>query len=246
MVIAQISDTHLTLSAPDSAQRIADFERTIAAINALDPAPDVIVHTGDIVHNGRLDEYARAAAILGKAPAPVYVLPGNKDDRENLRGTFAERGYLDLDFPFIAYAVDDFSLRLVMLDTLSAGNRGDFCAQRLAHLRAVLAQSSKPTAVFMHHPPFEVTVGPDPLHFETRDVMEKLREALQASGHITGIFCGHVHRPTQGQVGNIPAVVATCVATALRKGDYPAKDRPIYYLHTFAADGSFTTEQRIA
>ena len=53
MIIAQISDTHIALDTPDAEQRIGDFERTIADINALDPAPDVIVHTGDIVHNGQ-------------------------------------------------------------------------------------------------------------------------------------------------------------------------------------------------
>ena len=62
MIIAQISDTHIALDTPDADQRIRDFERTIADINALDPAPDVIVHTGDIVHNGRQDEYAQAVA----------------------------------------------------------------------------------------------------------------------------------------------------------------------------------------
>ncbi len=62
MIIAQISDTHIALDTPDAERRLRDFERTIADINALDPAPDVIVHTGDIVHNGRPDEYAEAAA----------------------------------------------------------------------------------------------------------------------------------------------------------------------------------------
>ena len=89
MIIAQISDTHIVLDAPDADQRISDFKRTIADINALDPAPDVIVHTGDIVHNGRADEYAQAVAILKRAQAPVYVLAGNKDDRANLRAAFA-------------------------------------------------------------------------------------------------------------------------------------------------------------
>src|SRR5262249_31396818 len=85
MIIAQISDTHLTLDTPDADRRIHDFASTSADINALDPAPDVIIHTGDIVHNGRADEYARAATILAAARAPVYVLPGNRDDRRNLR-----------------------------------------------------------------------------------------------------------------------------------------------------------------
>jgi hypothetical protein len=39
MIIAQISDTHAALDSPDADQRIRDFERTIADINALDPVP---------------------------------------------------------------------------------------------------------------------------------------------------------------------------------------------------------------
>jgi Icc protein len=94
MIIAQISDTHIALDTPDADQRIRDFELTIADINALDPAPDVIVHTGDIVDNGRQDEYAQAVATLAKALALVYVLAGNKDNRANLREAFSAGGYL--------------------------------------------------------------------------------------------------------------------------------------------------------
>src|SRR5271155_2710952 len=131
MIIAQISDTHLALDSSDVDQRISDFERTVADLNALDPAPDVIVHTGDIVHNGRADEYARAAAILAKARAPVYVLAGNKDDRANLRAAFSASGYLAPDCAFIDYAVDTFPVRLIAVDTLSLNsNRGDFCTER--------------------------------------------------------------------------------------------------------------------
>ena len=89
MIIAQISDTHIALDTPDADQRIRDFALTVADINALDPAPDVIVHTGDIVHNGRQDEYAQAVATLANARAPVYVLTGNKDNRANLREAFS-------------------------------------------------------------------------------------------------------------------------------------------------------------
>ena len=97
MIIAQISDTHIALDTPDADQRLSDFARTIADINALDPLPDVIVHTGDVVHNGRQDEYAQAVAMLAKARAPVYVLAGNKDDRANLRAAFSRGGYLAPD-----------------------------------------------------------------------------------------------------------------------------------------------------
>ena len=94
MIIAQISDTHIALDTPDADRRIRDFALTVADINALDPAPDVIVHTGDIAHNGRQDEYAQAVATLANARAPVYVLTGNKDNRAKLCEAFSDRGYL--------------------------------------------------------------------------------------------------------------------------------------------------------
>ena len=98
MIIAQISDTHIALDTPDADRRIRDFALTVADINALDPAPDVIVHTGDIAHNGRQDEYAQAVATLANARAPVYVLTGNKDNRPKLCEAFSDRGYLMPDF----------------------------------------------------------------------------------------------------------------------------------------------------
>lgn len=249
MIIAQISDTHIALDTPDADQRILDFERTIADINALDPAPDVIVHTGDIVHNGRQDEYARAAAILAKARAPVYVMAGNRDDRANLRAAFAARGYLAPDSTFVDYAIEDYPVRLIALDTLSsASNKGDFCSERARRLVELIdAETTKPIAVFAHHPPFEVPVGPDPLNFETPEMLARLRQALQHSGRVIAVFSGHVHRGTAGHVGNIPATVMPSIATTLRKGEYPAqmKTRPVYHIHRFDPVWGFATESRI-
>jgi 3',5'-cyclic-AMP phosphodiesterase len=249
MIIAQISDTHLTLDSPDANERMRDFELTIADINALDPAPDVIVHTGDIVHNGRTEEYAQAVATLAKARAPVYVLAGNKDSRAELREAFLARGYLTPNFEFVEYAIDDYSVRLIALDTLSSNsNKGDFCCERISHLIDMIdAETAKPVAVFSHHPPFEVMVGPERLHFETPEVMSRLGRALQRSGRVVAVFSGHVHRAAAGHVGSIPASVVQCIATTLRRGEYPSqmKMRPVYQLHRFDPDWGFTTETRI-
>jgi 3',5'-cyclic-AMP phosphodiesterase len=249
MIIAQISDSHVALDSSDADQRIRDFEHTIADINALDPAPDVIVHTGDIVHNGRQEEYAQAVATLAKARAPVYVLAGNKDNRRKLGEAFSAFGYVRPDSGFIDYAIDDYSVRLIALDTLSSGsNKGDFCPERVRRLIDLIdSEATKPIAVFTHHPPFEVTVGPDPLHFETPDAMLRLCRAMQHSGRVVAVFSGHVHRAAEGHVGSIPATVMPCIATTLRRGEYPPqlKIRPVYHIHRFDPVWGFATYTRV-
>ncbi len=249
MIIAQISDTHIAFDAPDAGQRIRDLALTVADINALDPPPDVIVHTGDIAHHGREDEYALAAAMLSKARVPVYVVAGNKDDRANLRAAFAPRGYLAPGSDFIDYAVEDHPVRLIALDTVSAAsNKGDFCAERERRLLALIdAESTKPIAAFTHHPPFEVMVGPERLHFATPEKLSLLQRALQHSGRVVAVFSGHVHRAAAGYIGDIPAIAMPCTATTRRYGDYPSRmrARPVYHLHRFDPEWGFSSETRV-
>jgi 3',5'-cyclic-AMP phosphodiesterase len=249
MIIAQISDTHIALDAPDADRRLRDLALTIADINALDPAPDAIVHTGDIVHHGHQDEYALAASALANARAPVYVVAGNKDDRANLRAAFASCGYLAGEGDFIDYAIDAHPVRLVVLDTVSAGsNKGDFCPERVSRLIDLIdGETTKPIAVFTHHPPFAVMVGPERLHFEAPEKMSRLRRALQHSGRVVAVFSGHVHRAATGHVGKIPASVVPCTATTRRYGEYPAEmqTRPVYQVHRFDPDAAFASETRI-
>ena len=92
MIIAQISDTHHRAGYAGCRSEIVGPRHTVADINALDPLPDAIVHTGDVAHNGRQDEYAEAVAILAEARAPVYVLAGNKDaEVKSARGVLCWR-----------------------------------------------------------------------------------------------------------------------------------------------------------
>ena len=249
MIIAQISDSHIALDGPDASRRISDLELTLVDINTLDPLPDAIVHTGDITHNGREHEYAQAVAILAIARAPVYVLAGNKDNRGNLGAAFSRFGYMQPGFDFIQYAIDRYPVRLIALDTVSEGNKGAFCAERLRHLTdLVQAETTKPIAVFTHHPPFVVTEGPEPFHFESQHSATMLSSALQHTGRVVAVFSGHVHRAASGDVGDIPAMVMPATATTLRHGRYPAhlKCQPVYHVHRYDPIWGFSTETRIA
>ena len=249
MIIAQISDTHIAHDVEDKTRRVEELARTIADINALAYQPDVIVHTGDVAHNGLEGEYDDAHTAMLEAKAPVFVLAGNKDNRRNLKQAFADQGYLNASTDFIEYEINDFPLKLVMVDTVSTqSNKGAYCAARLDSLiRLASNPQGKPIVVFAHHPPFEALQCPDPFQFEDEDSMQRLRDGLSEIEGLTGVFCGHVHRFDWGEVAGIRATALPSIATELRKGIYPGwmDNRPVYQLHRYDAEVGFITETRI-
>ena len=248
MIIAQISDTHIDLDSPKGAARLGDFERCVAAIGRLKPLPDVVIHTGDIAHNGTPAEYKAARRILDALRCPFHVAVGNRDDRATLRTAFPIENDLLPDTPYVQYCVDSFPVRLIVLDTQSKGsNQGELCQARTDNLRAALAEApAKPTAIFMHHPPFEVHESDYPVQFGAWESVERLRRALDGQQHVAGIFCGHTHRDAVGDVGGVPASSMPSVAVEMRLGRYPAEFRssPICKVHRFAAGRGFVSEIR--
>src|SRR3954468_21474648 len=92
MIIAHISDPHVVVPGALLYGRVdtADFlKRAVADLNRLDPPPDIVVITGDLVDKGEPEEYDRLRALLAPLAMPIFVIPGNHDGREALRAAFA-------------------------------------------------------------------------------------------------------------------------------------------------------------
>ena len=250
MIIAQISDTHIDFQGPQGAARIRYLEACVDAINRLDPLPDVVLHTGDMTQTGAPAEYREVARIVGRLRCPFYVTPGNRDDRDALRAAFPVDNYLQPDLPFIQYSVDTFPVRLIALDTKSAnGNMGDFCYARADSLQAALAyEAHKPTLVFMHHPPFEITASKYPFQFESQDTVARMSQVLNRHGQVVRAFCGHAHRDAVGTIGDVPVSTMPSVAVDLRLGDFPdtLENTPLFQIHTFDEARGVTSETRAA
>src|SRR6266568_2907715 len=79
ILLAQLSDTHFNLHARNT-ERV---ERVMAYLTALPRRPDAILVTGDITDSGKAEQYEQAQAAL-RSQVPLWVLPGNHDDRANL------------------------------------------------------------------------------------------------------------------------------------------------------------------
>ena len=231
MRIVQISDTHISCDHPS---RVTDFERCVDAINALDRRPEVVVHTGDVAHNGLREEYEIARELLEKLAAPYFVLPGNRDNRQELTRIFADGRHIRSGMDFVQYSVEHLEVRLVILDTVSPkSNKGCLCPARLAHFERMLSENGRrPTALFLHHPPFEISAIPDPRQFEVWAEAEALAARLGRQPDICGVFCGHVHRSVDGAIGSVKASTLSCVAVDLRKGHEAAQHGPIFNVFT--------------
>jgi 3',5'-cyclic-AMP phosphodiesterase len=215
VLIAQITDMHirpegvLAYGRVDTAPYLA---RAVQHLLGLKPRPDVVLATGDLVDAGSAGEYARLRALLAPLPMPVYLIPGNHDDRDALVAAFTDHRYLPGGGRFIQYVVEDFPVRLVALDTLVPGKTGGLlCEERLGWLAARLAEApDRPTVIFMHHPPFETGIE----HMDgyglarSREFIEVVRDHPQ----VEGVLCGHLHRPIQARVGG--TVASTAPSTA--------------------------------
>lgn len=254
MIIVQISDTHIDPESPHAEERVSALARCIDDINRLDPRPDVVIHTGDLVHNGDAEKYRIAADILAALKPPLHVAAGNRDDRAAIRSTFAAGRDLMPGTRFAQYSVDGYPVRLIALDTLSeVSNMGEFCDIRADSLRAALAEDdAKPTVLFMHHPPFEVVESKYRWQYDSQDGIVRMREALAGQHQVVGAFCGHAHRLSAGTIAAVPVSTTPSVAIDVRLGDFPdeARAAPLYRIHRFNGRfngrAGFSSELRIA
>ena len=129
MLIAQISDTHILARGSDhpSVQLRADCLRNcVADINK--QQPDAVIFTGDTVQTGQPEEYEYLKELLEPLTAPIYLVPGNRDDNRALRTAFNEHDNLPSAGDLLHYIVDDHAIRLIGIDSTDYGERkGVFC-----------------------------------------------------------------------------------------------------------------------
>jgi 3',5'-cyclic-AMP phosphodiesterase len=195
MIIAQISDSHIGLgddSADSQDNAAVRLQRAVDHLVRLPAPPDVVLITGDCVNGGSMSEYQRFRALIRPLTMPVYVIPGNHDDRVHLQALFGPQGSTPLA-GFVQYVVNTWPVRLIALDTNVPGKgEGYLCAERLAWLEQRLAEApERPTLIFMHHPPFPTGLAPfDQIGLTNADM---LGAVIARHPQVERIVAGHVH-----------------------------------------------------
>ena len=252
MLIAQITDIHLGFDADNEREfNRQRLDRTLETLCALDPLPDLLLATGDIADNG--DDgvsYRRFREATAALPFPVLAAMGNHDSREPFLTEFPETPTAD---GFIQYTVEDFPVRILVLDTMEPGRHGGaFCDTRAKWLGDRLDEDpQRPTAIILHHPPIEtglswMTENPDAAW------VNRLAHRISGRDNIVAMIAGHLHRPVVTKWAG--TILAVCPSTAPQVAldlttmdpDRPdgrpmiVADHPFYALHYWNGRGLIT------
>lgn len=227
--ILQLTDTHL-FADPAGRLQGSDTEnslRRVLASTAAEPwAPDLILLTGDLTHDGSSQAYRRLARLLRQAyQAPVWCLPGNHDDSAVLGRELDGASVLNPGSGILGH------WQIILLDSTVPGHEGGHLAPaELDRLQHILEANRTPHAVVcLHHNP--VPMGSRWLDTMTVDNAAALFAILDRHAQVKVLLWGHVHQAYDGARNGVRllATPSTCFQFLPGSEDFALDARPPGY-----------------
>lgn len=197
----QISDSHIGFSKEPNPSPHATLQSAIEQIKGLQARPAFVVHTGDVTHLSKPQEFDDAARIIEGVGRQVHYVPGEHDVIGDNGATFFQRfnGSADRRWHSFDYEGTHF-VALVNVLNLQAGGLGRLGAEQLAWLESDLKgrSASTPVVVLAHMPLW--SVYPE-WGWGTDDAAQALGY-LKRFGSVT-VLNGHIHQVMQKVEGHV-------------------------------------------
>jgi 3',5'-cyclic-AMP phosphodiesterase len=207
----QISDSHMGFNKPANPDVTATLKVAVDKIRALPSVPEFLLHTGDISHLSKPEEFDAVDQILKDTGKEVFYVPGEhdvvNDDGQQFRDRYGKgspgAGWRSFDKSGVHF------IGLVNVMNLKAGGLGTLGAEQLKWLEKDLQSHSKsaPIVVFAHIPLW--SVYPE-WGWGTDDAAQAL-SYLKGFGSVT-VLNGHIHQIMQKVEGNITFHTAASTA----------------------------------
>jgi 3',5'-cyclic AMP phosphodiesterase CpdA len=207
----QISDSHMGFNKPANPDVAATLQAAVNKITALSTPPEFLLHTGDISHLSKPEEFDTVDQILKATGKEVFFVPGEHDVLNDDGKQFLERygkgskgsGWYSFDKKGVHF------IGLVNVMNLKAGGLGTLGHEQLEWLEDDVKhlKSSVPVVVFAHIPLW--TVYPE-WGWGTEDSAQALAY-LKKFGSVT-VLNGHIHQTMQKVEGNVTFHTAASTA----------------------------------
>ena len=199
----QISDSHIGFNKPANTDVIGTLQAAIVKINALPAPPAFVLHTGDLSHLSKAEEFdALEQNLKSLKTSRVLYVPGEHDVLNDNGKQYLERfgkeslgdGWYSFDQKGVHF------VGLVNVLNLKAGGLGNLGREQLEWLEKDVKhlKSSTPIVVFAHIPLW--AVYPD-WGWGTDDGAQVL-SYLKRFGSVT-VLNGHIHQTMQKVEGNV-------------------------------------------
>jgi 3',5'-cyclic AMP phosphodiesterase CpdA len=211
LTFLQISDSHVGFDKAANPNVLSTLEEAINRVSALPTRPSFMIHTGDISHLSKPEQFDNADQIISKARLDVHYVPGEHDMLDEEVKLYRERygrgalgaGWYSFDANGVHF------IGLVNVVDLKAGGLGNLGAEQLAWLEADLKDrsASTPIVVFAHIPLWVVYQD---WGWGTDDGGRAL-ELLKRFGSVT-VLNGHIHQIIQKVEGNVTFHTANSTA----------------------------------
>jgi hypothetical protein len=190
----QISDSHIGFNKAPNPDPVATFQQGLQRIKSLPTQPAFMIHTGDVSHLSKPDEFDTAEQIIKASGFETHYVPGEHDILVDDGKPFFERfskssnGWYSFDQNGVHFVA------LVNVLGFKSGGFGHLGEEQLAWLQSDLkAQStSTPIVVFTHIPLWMVY---DKWGWGTDDAAQAMTY-LKPFGSVT-ILNGHIHQVMQ-------------------------------------------------
>ena len=210
MKILQLSDIHVNGGgkfACRAADSLGDLRAVVDYILQVELQPDVTVVTGDVSTDGKGDAYRLVRRELERLNCPVWVLPGNHDQKEPMKTVLGRMCHTAPDGPGLC--IDTPQARLLLLDSAVSGqSAGGVRQEQLSWIERQLdVPQDHPVMLWMHHFPFRTGyVGMDhPFSCE-----EELLKLLQGRNAV--VCSGHIHAGVLRRCGSVMLVTSPAVS----------------------------------
>jgi 3',5'-cyclic AMP phosphodiesterase CpdA len=231
----QLSDLHWGFEGPPNPDAKGTLPKAIAAVNALDPAPDFVIFTGDLTHTTddpreRRKRMSEVRAMVNDLKVKnLRFIPGEHDASLDAGRAFSET------FGQTRYTFDHKGVHFIVLDNVSdpGASLGDAQLAWLADDLKAQPDDGR-IVVFTHRPLFDLYPQWD---WATRDGAKAV-DLLLTKKNVT-VFYGHIHQENHHMTGHIAHHSAKSLIFALPAPGSQPKRTPLAWdaQHPYAGLG---------